>query len=638
MATAHDHADEILANIQTYTEELQDLTNDFAKDAATTAQNFVTLNDVPFNFESTAFEDLTITEPGLFQDGFNLPVDDLEAPDFQDIFIPDLQDIPDPPEELDTSNLFRQTTPVFDITGLTETPPDIGTDVELPDTPEITEHQIPERLDEERYRAPRVAVPTFDEEFAGQRPDSQVDLNCDYQAAYDKFAPEMRDFVDSVARGWIDTYAPEYDAQMAKLEAKICEQIDGRTTAIDDDVEQRIFDRARTRAEDERIRLDSELVESYARRGYELPPGALFSGLHENQLNTAKNISAAASEVAIERARLEQQHYQFVMQLTAGIRDSIRAQSISYVGQLVQVNGQALEYAKETVSLVIEQFNQAVRLYEVDATVFRTQAQVYETRLESAFAELRSFQAEMEAIRTRTDVEQLEVNRYNSLIAAEQNKIELYLAQLRGVTETLNQRRLAVDIFEAQVRGYLATVQAKEAEFGAYRAALQGDTERVRAYGEEVSAYRARVDALRSITDAQRVRADLTIANNRNLTQIFETQVRKYEAELRAEGQRFSTSAEAYRAGLDRYRTVLQQRIEKLRTQYEAERINLEGQLQGHRTKAELTIEQGRLWQNRNNRITEILQSLTNLYGQMAQASLSQQNSIVNIVSEGENA
>jgi hypothetical protein len=575
-------------------------------------------------------------DPGAFEDGFNLPGGRPTSPsgDLVGLHIPELPVFPDPPPDLDTGGLFDIDRPQFNIGAFTEPAPVVDTNITLPDAPELQQYEAPETSPLDLRPTPSVdGFPTFDPGFDVSSPGEAPDVVAAYKARLEEMTPQFRDWVETYADAWIDRYAPEYHNAMAQLEERLAASYAGGT-AMPDTVEQQIFDRGVSRAERERGNLDNETIERWSRRGYALPPIALNSQLAANQRQVARSVADVAREVAIERARLEHQHIQFVMQISSTMRDAMRNQVISYSGVLLNINGQALEDSRTIGGYLVEVYRLLLEKSRNDQEHLRTLTQIFETQLKSSLVDLEIFKIEADVAKTRKDAELADVEVWAKKIDAENAKINLYLAQLKGISEQVGVERLKVDIYGEQVQAYAQLVRSKEAEFNAYRAAISGDEALVKAYSEQVRAYGQQVDAAKVKVQAESAITDAGVQYNRGLIDIFKSDLSAWEAELDGEGKRFDGSASAYRTRLELYKTRINAQLEQQRSVYDGARLDLAGRTEQTRADVQTLLAQANLLQQRINLVANTGMSAAEAYGAMASSAMSAQNTMVNLVNE----
>ena len=633
MAT-EDTVSDIITDSRNYAESTYDLAIEITGQAMSAAAGFSYPEEFPFQFNS---EDLTEPTfpipPSGFGDNYNVvaTIDSLSGLD--EIYVPEIPIFPTAPTPLDTSTLFDFERPVYDIPPFSESAPDIDTDITVPTAPTINAIDAPVVTVPSLPEVPDITIPTFDEEFEGIDPPAIEDLAQRYIDEHDSILPEFKDFVESNVAGWVSDYAPEYHDALAKLEAKISNDMDGGT-AMSDAIEQAIFDRAKDRAETERTRLDKEVVLQASKRGFSILPGSTLCGLKHNQQLTAENVSNAAIEVSIERARLEQQHIQFVMEMSNQIRNYMVGAFLQYAGILLNTNQQAMTYSKDIVEAVVEEYNAILKVYDLKMRLYEVLARVYEVRVKSALAELEEYKISVEAAKLEMEVEKLEVDVYAQQINAQKSLVEMYATQLRAVITEAELEKLKVEIFESQVNTYLSQIKGKVAEFEVYKSAISGDEARVDAYAAVVNAYRAEVAAAGTKIDAEKAISQVNIANNNNIIDQYKAELAGYIAEVDAEGKRFDSSTRAYITGLEAYRAELNAELETYKIKYEKSKLDLDATIAEYQGETGRRIKVSELFQEHIRLQAQTALGASQVASSVAGAALNATNSMVSIAAE----
>lgn len=627
--------EDIITNANTYAADILDQAVAMVEDAANTAQGRVYLSTQPWSFRPDDPDTSFVVDelPSAFTDTYVAPDgSQIETAQFLDPYIPVTPQIPEAPAELDVSGLFDIPRPEWSIPDLIATEPTVDTDIALPALPSIVYPDAPEG-ESDALLVPDITVPTFDDTFAGEAPDV-TDIGATYQAIYAQALPEMRDAVVAQADAWILQYCPDYFTALATLESKIAAGMEGGT-GMTGAWEQNLFERGRLRVLDQHDANTRAVSEAHAKRGFAAPPGALMGGLARAQFETSRNLSVLAAEVLNERQRIELQHLQFCAQLSTTIRQSIINNALAYMQTLATANGQAIQYAGESARWAAEMFNQRVQLFTLELERYRTEGQLFSVRMEAAFAELKKFEAEVEAERLKLDVDNAAVALYRAKMEGEQTKIQMYVAQFEGVRAQVQVQAQQVAVFESQVRAYAARIGAKEGEYNAYRAALSGDTAQVEAYATQVQAYSQRVNAIGTTVDAERAISQSITEYNRALIERQDAGIKKYLAELNAEGQRFSSSVEANKAALARYSTEINARLTAITSQYERDRLVLQGKQTEYDGRIKTMVAGAELSQKGIAAQADIVNAGARVLGNLASAALTVNNAIVTQSGEG---
>jgi hypothetical protein len=517
-----------------------------------------------------------VAAPPAFSGVYDAPSNTATLDDLASLYVPTLPDVGTSPDRLDTSLLFDQVEPVYDINPFDESVPVVDTDLDLPPTPLLLIPDTPDISDVTLPTAPDITIPDFvPVDTNATDPGVVGDVVAKAEQIYNDSLPVMKDFLDGVVDGWMNTYGPEYPAAIAKLEAKIAAGIDGGT-AMSDAIEGQIFDRARDKVNEEQERATSDLLDGMSKRGYQLPPSAVSAGLNQIQQAASKNVAAAAAETAIARAKLEQEHAQFIMTLSSTLHLGLINTAIQYSQQLVAINGQALTYSQQISNTMVAEYNLRLERYKAELQLAGIQTEIYETQLKAALADITIFEAEIRVAELQKNIEKIDVEVYQALIKAEATKIDSYVAQLQGVTTQANLEKLKVEIYGEQVRAYVAQVGAKKAEFDVYTSAIGGDEARVRAYATEVQAYSQEVNAAKAIADVEIAHSRAIADNNKNIIDEYRAELSGYVAEIEAAKITFGAQAQAYGANIDAYKAEQTAYIETLTAAYKHSALDLD--------------------------------------------------------------
>ncbi|MBT8075175.1 MAG: hypothetical protein KJN61_01785, partial [Gammaproteobacteria bacterium] len=248
--TAEATVTDIINDARTFASSSYDSAEDLISSANSAASGLVLLDPRQLNFATTGTDDVGfLAEPPTFSDGYTKPTSRPPQPSLETFILPTIPDFPTAPDELDTSTLFQFDRPTYDIGGFDGTIPDITTEYDFPAVPSITEYADPVTTPLDLRDTPDVDAPTFENSVTVHDPGDVPDLSDIYLTTVETAIPEFRAWVENYADSWIDRYAPGYHAAMAQLEAAISRGYDGNT-ALPDDIEAQIFDRAVSRSLD----------------------------------------------------------------------------------------------------------------------------------------------------------------------------------------------------------------------------------------------------------------------------------------------------------------------------------------------------------------------------------------------------
>ena len=422
---------------------------------------------------------------------------------------------------------------------------------------------------------PTVTVPTFDASIQATDPGSLSGVQNQFYQQYENLRPEIKGFVDAGVNAWMNTYAPNYLIALGALEAKLQDGIN-RGTALGQDFEDALYARARSRVETDHNRAVLDLENQYKKRGFDIPPAALMAGRNMLQQNTANSLAIQATELSIERAKLEIQHIQFVLSTSTSLRQSMANNFLSYANVSVQINAQAIEFAKIFSDILMRTYELMVQHYLAQQGYYKVQAEVYETQLKASLATLEVYKLSLESVKLQVDVEHLQVINYKTQVEAELINIQMYTELLKNIEVRVAVAKSQIEVFAEQVAAYNAELNGQKIKTDIYIAQLQGDTAKLEAQKTLVEVFKTEVDANKLVVDSNIAIQDLRNTNNRTLLSVYEAEVSGYRAEIEAAVASFKGSVEAQIAGIEAYKTSLEVDVEVYRTQLELNKLTLE--------------------------------------------------------------
>lgn len=575
-------------------------------------------------------DDIEYEDPDVFEDSYAAPLNTTSVPTFLTPTPPGaIVDIPDV-GDFDESKLWSGDPPVYDIASFDVDAPTIS-EVDIPPMPPLMPVPYPEITPVDIPEFDGVTIPIFDPKMMMEFPGPPEDIVKAYKDTYSDALPEMKAFIDSGMQEVLNKYAPEYENNRARLIDKINNAFDNGT-GLNETFEQNLYDRGRARAEQELTRLTTEVTENNSKRGFFVPPGAVEGGMLQAQIGAAVANAQYSSETTIERAKLELNHLEFVMQLSDNIRNQSMQMVMQYNSVMVQINAQALDHAKNVANIMTELYNSQLKRYESALSYYSIQAQVYEVQYKASLANLEIYRVEAEVAKLSIDLNQSEIDLYVARLDAQKTQVEIYSVQVGAIETQIRAEATAVDAFGKQVQAYTAEVNAKEAEFGVYNAAMDGNKTLVSVYATEVDAYATRVSAEKSKVDVEIATANSTIAYNRNLTEQFLAELKNYQSEIQAESTRFDSSAKAYVATLDGFKAELSAKQVTLEGQVKESSLEVQSALQNYQNVANYRISYAQAKNVNNKSIADVSMAGAGVYTNIAAAALASQNSMVTLV------
>ncbi len=541
----------LISSAQGYTSTLVAQATDAMSEAnsAVAAVGYSTPNATQANLPDAPPDSIITDLPALTDIELTFPEEPNSPPTFQDISPivggrePSLGGVDIP--ELELPN--KPTT----VTGFTGTLPSINTNIAFPEPPDsllnplipepiLVEHAEPEK--------PQIMLPSFDATMPINDTVAPTNLDATLERSYAWAAPSFITALNGHMDAMLAKVNPQFASQMAAIEAQLTKYLAGGT-GLNAAVENAIYERARSKNNAEALRVRNAAYEEAASRGFTMPSGALMSALQTARQAGADNNAKAASEIVVMQAEMEQKNLQFAVTTSASLRTTLLNASLSYLQNLVNINGQALDYAKSVLNAIVETYNTAVKAFGLKLDAVKVEAQVFEVRLRGAMAAIELYTAEIKALEALVNVDRAKVDIYRARIETLVSLANVYRAQIEAVQGRVSLEKLKLEVFQGQVQAYAAQVQAKNAEWQGYSAAIGGEEAKVRIYSAQVQAYAAEVGG-------------------------YSAHIAAKSEEVRATAMNNQAKAEQYKAMLSGYQSVVTARGEKARTQ-----IAVQGQL-----------------------------------------------------------
>lgn len=581
--------------------------------------------EIEFPITAIAREDINAGSPPTFSGQFHRPERTYgDAPEYADT--------PDPyygalPTNTAVKPSYISPTVPSALAEFTGTAPDIN-NITVPDAPSFpTAFDPPTLLDIVVPGAPTTTLP----EFTAVSPviDFSAPDNLDVVLAenFVTAGNDMRRVFESEVDNYLTKINPEYHNQMASLEAKLASFLMGGT-ALSVEVEQAIYNRARDKTNAEYLKTRDTIFAEGAKRGFTIPGGAQYSALSQARQAAADNNARAAMDIAIKQAELEQQNMQFAVTQSANLRGVVLNATVGLAGNLVQLNGQALEYAKQLVGALLEVYNARIKLVTTMVEIYKADAAVYESRLKAALAVYEVYKAELEGIRAQVDIDQAKVAAFTAQVNAWGAVASLYKAQVEGAMAAAQIEKVRADIFGTEVQAYSAQVNAKQAEWQGFTAQVNGNNAlasiyktEVEAYGEEVRAYQTKVQGYTAEVQAVATRNEAAARVYTASIQGYTAAVQGAAAEIQADVSQFDGQIKAHIA-------KLQESEAQAKVNLSANESNLRAAIQLYVSDSANRISSAKVYSDSVNGRAQVAVAAGNSYAHMASSALAGMNAL----------
>lgn len=382
--------------------------------------------------------------------------------------------------------------------------PDVDFDVAIPAPPDYALPPVPALSELQLPTAPTLNMP----ELVALPP------------SFDTEAPEAHLVFDE---------QPYSSALLDSVRAKVMELMQG--VGLPADVEQQLYDRARTREEDTLRRSLQEVDEDFDARGFDLPDGVLHRRRDAVRQQHQHRLGELNRDVYISNKQLMIENMKFAVSSGIALEQVL-------INLHNSVQQRRFEMARTAVELAIQLYNAKVTQFQAEVQAFEAQVRHFEAKLRGELAKLEAFRAEIEAQLAIAEVDKAKVALFEAQLRGVLARVEIYKGELDGA-------RSQVLLVSEQLNGYRADVEAFKTRVDAYAAQWRGYGASVEAYGNRLRSFQIAAEVYGERVRAYSAQANVAIETNRSLIQAEELKVRGYTAQLDA--VRAQITAEAAR-------------------------------------------------------------------------------------------
>jgi hypothetical protein len=489
--------------------------------------------------------------------------------------------LPDAPS-INTSGLFTAVMPSAVMPDWNEANPalhvdDIYNDLKNLAAPILQEFDFPTITPLSIRQAPELVLPEY---IAADIPDQMPDPSnyAEYmENKYRNALPEMKAFIDDVVEGWVSKFAPEYYEQRDTIHAKIMSGVEGGV--LPDQFEEAMYSRARDKVENEYSAAELTILEQQAKRGFVVPPGAVFAGLNRARLQAADSLSNQATDIYIERRKTEVQHLQFVLNMASTQIQGVRSLAIQYASTGLQLIGQSVNYAKDLAGMLAQTFEHVKSKHEFSLALMKALNEQYETRLKVAMAGLEGYKLELEAAKLVKDVEFKQVEVIKAQIETQTVMVNRYSAMVDAIAKRAVVDELKIKEYSVRAQVFETQIRAKVAAFEAYKAAIDGDKAKLQGELAKLEIFNSQLKAADLSVEVQSEILKADIETNRARITQYSTQLDAYKIGSQIALQKFTAGAEIKKLGLEIYKTNVDANIEIYKGQLQADLALIEARI-----------------------------------------------------------
>lgn len=403
-------------------------------------------------------------------------------------------------------------------------------DLEIPPAPELVTVQIPTAptmasitapvrptidTNVEMPLAPVITEPVLDALVPIVIPPFEFPLLPDFNGT----PPEIGGItVPSPILNWAE---PQYQSELLpELMASVKAMMAGGT-GLPAAVEDALFSRARERDSAETARAVQEAVDTWAARGFSMPPGMLVKQASVVREQGRLKAAELNRDILVEAAKWEIENIRFAVQQGMALE-----QLLSNIFE--NAAKRMFEAARFHAEAQINVFNAQISLFNAQSAAFKTTADVYRTQLDGALAKLTAYKAAIEGQQAIGQLNQQAVEIYKARISAVQSSVEVFKALMQGAQVRAETIKSQFDAYRADVQAYAEQIGAEKVKFDAFESQVKGEQARAGVFEANARAYASTVQAIAS-------RADVKIKGGQLKIEAARVKVAEFAANLDAQ-------------------------------------------------------------------------------------------------------
>jgi len=622
--TAQAHIDSLVTGGQANALALQELAQEALDRAESVANSNFILAALPSlpgpNFQAG----FSVETPPQFVDTFDrpLPVPVFNRADLQPFYQAALKDVPAPPDDIDTDDLFEASRPGANQEGPPSEPTDVHGGLFVAPPVSLDHVQLPEFESLAVPPPPSVGNLVFDAESPGLPPTLDRNLEALYNTTLEGKMPLFRTVVDDATAAFVQAYYPGHASGMVGLEARISTDLAGGT-GYSATVRQALLDAARSEIAKGLVNAERSAFEAAARRGFVLPSGAVGAAVLDATRDANDRTARAEMEIVKQTADQEQSNAQNAIQVSLSLRTAVSNSAVQFAGLVLRTNEQALTAANQIVGVVVEAYGVQVSAYRSTLDFYSAKIRLFEISTRAAMVEIELFEAKIKGEELKARINDARIAKMRASVDAQENKIRLFEANHRITLAELERRRLVVQVYGEEIRAYVARLGAKNAEFDAYAASLRGDETLLRARLATYEKYSSEVQGVVGFNQVEGQKQGAVSDYNKAVIAQFDSEWAEYRSRFDVEKVNHDSQLQDHVAQVEFFR----ERIRQLSTEGE---LNLRAEV----AKADHTLRAAALQLDRNKtnsantmakfkRVSDAYSAGASAFAGMAEAALS---------------
>lgn len=292
-------------------------------------------------------------------------------------------------------------------------------------------------------------------------------------------------------------------------------------------VEDALFSRARERDSAETARAVQEAVDTWAARGFGMPPGMLAKQVDTIREQGRLKASELNRDILIQAATWEIENIRFAVGQGMALEQMTQNQHENIAKRMFEV---ARFHAESQISV----FNAQVSLFNAQNEAFNTLASVYRVKLDAALSKLTAYKTAVEGQVALGQINQQRVDVFKARIEAVLSNVEVYKALMQGASVRSDAIKNQFDAYRADVQAYAEQIGAEKVKFDAYESRVKGEQAKAGVYEAQARAYASTIQAVTARGDIKVKEASIKMDAARTKVSKFLADVDAFKAKLSA--------------------------------------------------------------------------------------------------------
>jgi hypothetical protein len=332
---------------------------------------------------------------------------------------------------------------------------------------------------------------------------------------------------------------------VSKIEAAITPMIAG-SQALPDIIERALFEKSRTRTDQEVARNVQQAYTEFAARGFDEPQGMLNGRIIELRQAGQNSVVEASRDVLIRQMELALEQQRFAIGQGAALEATL-IQLYTAENQMYLAAAQfQRDSAVAMIQYRIQSFNAQLAAYQADS-------QVYRDLLQAELSKIEIYRAELEGQRLVSEINQQQIQIYTAMLQSVNTRADIYRTMVEAVKVQADVQMQEIEKYKARVDAYNSRYQAYATEWQGYTASVNGQQALVDIYRTRVDAQARRVDAWATKGNMEISLGQMDLQEHNMKVEVWKQGLEKYRLLLGAEQARIGAQSTAVQAEAQMY-------------------------------------------------------------------------------------